>query len=110
MKRKLICAALAIILCLTLAVPAFAADSSSGAQLFNPTALIVCLLIGFVLALIPMGVLKSQINNVHSKTEATSYTREGSFNLQGKEDTFLYRNVQRVPIPRNTPNNNPNRR
>ena len=106
MKRRVICAVLAVAICLTLAVPAFAAGGSNGAQLFNPTALIICLLIGFLLALIPMGVLKGQINNVHSKTEATSYTREGSFNLMNQKETFLYRNVQRVPIPRNNPNNN----
>lgn len=105
MKRKLIRTLLAAALCLLLTVPAFATGSGSGAQLFNPTALIICLIIGFVLALIPMGVLRSQINNVHSKTEATNYTR-GNLDLQGREDTFLYRNVTRVPIPRNNNNNN----
>lgn len=71
-------------------------------QYFNALWVFLCIAGGFLLALIPMGILKGQINNVHNKTEATSYTREGSFVLTGSRDNFLYKNVVAVPIPRNT--------
>lgn len=105
MKRKLIALCIAVILCFALTVPAFAAGSSgTEPQLFNPTWLILCLLIGFLLAFIPMSILKGQINNVHGKTEAESYTRKDSFTLAVRQDNFLYKNVTAVPLPRN--NNN----
>lgn len=105
MKRKLISILLAVMLCALLAVPAFAAgDADGAAQLFNPAWLIGCLVVGFLIALIPMGILKGQIRNVHSKTQAADYTRENSFNLQVKQDSFLYKKVEKTPIPKN--NNN----
>lgn len=105
MKRKMISILLAVILCLTLAVPAFAAGSGdTAAKLFNPAWLIGCIVVGFLIALIPMGVLKGQIRNVHSKSQAEDYTRDDSFHLTVKQDIFLYKNVDKTPIPKN--NNN----
>lgn len=102
MKRRIVSLFLAVLLCAALTVPAFAAGSSESAPSgFNPIVLIVCLVIGFLLALIPMGILKGQIRNVKSKTEATDYTREGSFDLQIKQDRFLYKRLDKTPIPKN---------
>lgn len=75
--------------------------SNAQAQYFSPLWLFLCIVGGFLLALIPMGVLKGQIHNVHSKKEAANYTREGSFTLAVKRDIFLHKNVAVVPLPRN---------
>lgn len=89
-------------LCMLLALSAFA--SSGSGELVSPKWIAICIGVGFLLALIPMAILKGQIRNVHNKTEATNYTREGSFNLYGQQDSFLYSNVTAVPIPRSNDN------
>ena len=105
MKRKMIAMTLTVCLCLMLTGTVFAADSGGASRFVNPLWIVICLVIGFVLALIPMSILKGQIRNVHSKTEASDYTRAGSFDLQLKQDTFLYKNVSRTPIPKSKDNN-----
>lgn len=103
MKRIVRVFLLVAVICLTLTLCTSATDGGES-SLISPLWLIVCLVVGFLLALIPMGILKGQIRNVHNKYEATDYTREGSFNLQIKEDIFRNRTVTKVAIPKN--NNN----
>lgn len=115
MKRRILSLLLTAALCLLLTVPCFAAGGTIlESPYFNPTAIIICLLLGFLIAFIPMGALKGQINNVHRKTEAEDYSRKGSMNLQVKQDQFLRADLVRVPIPKNNqpgrPNNAPNSR
>lgn len=106
MKRRLTSLLLTAALCLLLAFPAFAADGYIiDSPYLNPTAILICLVIGFLLAFIPMSVLKGQIRNVHSKSEAGDYTRKGSFDLQLKQEQFLHADLAKVPIPKNNPNN-----
>ena len=105
MKRKMIALMLTVCFCLMLTGTAFAAGSGGASRFVNPLGIVICLVIGFLLALIPMSILKGQIHNVHSKTEAKDYTREGSFSLQWKQDTFLYKNVSRTPIPKSKDDN-----
>ena len=77
-----------------------------GESWFSPgTFLIIALVIGFLIALIPMGVLKSQLNTVHMQTGAVSYQKTGGVQITGSRDLFLYRNVTKKPIPREQPNN-----
>lgn len=103
MKRKITALLLAVLLCLLLTGTVSAADGS-GIKFVDPLWIIVCLVFGFLLALIPMAILKGQIRNVHSKTDAADYSRDGSFELQLKQDTFLRRVVTSTPIPKSKDN------
>lgn len=57
--------------------------------------LIVSVVIGFVIALIVTGGMKGQLKTVRSRSEATDYTKPGSFQVNESRDLFLYRNVSR---------------
>jgi len=66
-----------------------------------------------VLALIEAGIallfgkgyasrLRASMNTAVKRTEATEYINKNSFNLSSSQDMFLYSNVTRTPIPRET--------
>ena len=73
-------------------------SSSFGAQW-----IFISLIAGFLIALIPMGMLKSQLNSVHMQSGAASYQTQDSFRITGSKDLFLYRNVTKKPIPQDNP-------
>lgn len=52
--------------------------------------------LGFLLSMIPMGMMKKEIRNVGSKSGAAEYTRPGSMNLTTRHDRFLYTHTNRV--------------
>lgn len=58
------------------------------------------LLIGFLLALIPVNIMKGKLKSVHRAAAAGNYVREGSFALTERKDLFLYRNVSRMAKPK----------
>lgn len=60
----------------------------------------VVLLIGFVLAFLPMLVMKSSMKTVKPKNAAADYVIKGSRNLRVERDRFLYRNVSRTAKPK----------
>lgn len=62
--------------------------------------LLVSVGIGFVLALIVVLIMRSQLKTVHFKDEAGDYIKEGSMQLTEKQDWFLYSNVTRTPRPK----------
>lgn len=51
---------------------------------------VVSLLLGFLFSLIPLASMKAKIRNVSKKTNATSYVRDGSMQLDVNRDIFLY--------------------
>ena len=63
--------------------------------------MIVCIIIGVVLALIISLVLKGQLKTVHQENGAASYIEEGSFQLSEQRDIFLYERVTRTAKPQN---------
>ncbi len=63
----------------------------------------VALLVGFLLALIPMSVLKSQLHSVHMQTGAAAYQKAADVRITHARDLFLYRHVTKKPIPRDDP-------
>ena len=64
--------------------------------------IILCILIGAGLSfLLPMNMLKGQLKTVRSQPAAASYIQKESLNVTVSRDTFLYRNVTRVPKPQN---------
>lgn len=55
--------------------------------------LIICVAIGFVVAFIVTGSMKSQLKSVVAKKEANSYLKPGSLMVTDARDMFLYRQV-----------------
>lgn len=62
----------------------------------------ISLAIGFVVALIATGIMRSKLKSVRSRTGAREYTRPGSFRVTRSSDLFLYRTVDRRRRPRET--------
>lgn len=63
--------------------------------------LIVCLVIGFIAALIVTLIMKGKLKSVHSKSEAADYLKRDSLNITVARDIFLYRQVTRTEKPQN---------
>lgn len=61
----------------------------------------IALLLGMLLALIPMNIMKSKLKSVQPKAGAADYIRDGSFQLKTDRDMFLYRTVSRTARPKN---------
>lgn len=57
--------------------------------------------LGALLALIPLGSMKSKLKTVRPKVAAANYVRDGSFRLVTDRDVYLYRNVSRTARPKN---------
>lgn len=78
-------------------------DIIGSARAFPVGLLIIALLIGAVLSwLIPMSSMKGKLKSVRSQSAAADYVRAGSMNLTQNRDVFLYANVTKTPIPRDT--------
>ena len=68
---------------------------------FNvPKTLVISLIIGFIIGWIAAASMKSKLRSVYTQTKASNYVREGSFELTGQKDIFLFANVTKIPIPR----------
>lgn len=65
---------------------------------------VIALVIGLLGAFIPMSVLKSQVRNVHMKTNAANYMRPNSLNLTRNRDVYLYANTTSRVIETNRGN------
>ena len=64
---------------------------------------IIALILGFLVAYIPMSSLKAQVKNVHKKANATGYHIKDSMHLNVSNDRYLYANtvvrvIQRAPV------------
>ncbi len=64
--------------------------------------LLISLIIGFVIALIATGIMKSKLKSVRSQHAAANYVRQGSLHLTESHDLFLYRTVTRRARPKST--------
>ena len=60
----------------------------------------VCLAVGFFAAFIIMKVRTNSLKSVRKKTDAGDYA--SGVAITGRNDAFLYRNVNKTPIPKNT--------
>lgn len=58
--------------------------------------IIIAIVVGFLLALMVVGNMKSKLKTVRSQKGAANYVREGSMNVTGSRDLYLYRTVTRV--------------
>ena len=69
-------------------------------SLGSPTSgswILVCLIIGFVIALITVGVMISKMKTVRNNYAANEYIKEGSFNLTNRQDIYLYSRLIKNP-------------
>ena len=64
--------------------------------------LVVSIAIGFVVALIATGIMRSRLKSVRSQTGAREYTVSGSMQLTRANDLFLYRTLDRRRKPQQT--------
>lgn len=74
---------------------------SGGKSWFSIPRLIFSIAAGCLLALIPMSVLKKEINNVQSQSGAADYVRSGSMKVTQSNDRFLYSHVTKRARPKN---------
>ena len=63
--------------------------------------IVISLAIGFGVAKIIVGSMKSQLKTVRAQAAASSYVREGSMNVTESRDLFLYHKVDRTEKPKN---------
>ena len=66
----------------------------------SPVWILGAFLMGFVLALIPMGIMKRKLKSVRRENAAANYVKQGSFRVTESHDRFLYRNVVRRAKPK----------
>lgn len=64
---------------------------------------VFALLVGFVIALIATGIMRSKLKSVYTQTEASGYVKKGSLDLTVKNDLFLYKTVDRREKPKEEP-------
>lgn len=74
--------------------------SSERSGFFNFTWLMASLIMGLVCALIIVGTMKAQLKNVRPALAAGSYVRKDSIKVKSERDIYLYRNVSRTEIVR----------
>lgn len=58
--------------------------------------LLICLIVGLVVALIVTGVMRSKLKSVKKQYTANPYTKPGSMQVTRATDLYLYSNVTRV--------------
>lgn len=62
--------------------------------------LLIAVVIGLLLAFIPVGIMKGKLKSVSAKRSAESYVRPGSFSLTRNEDHYIRRYVSKTRIPK----------
>ena len=61
--------------------------------------LAIAIVIGMVLAFIPVTIMKKQLNNVAAKNEASDYVKRETIAITEQRDMYLYRNISRRKRP-----------
>lgn len=67
----------------------------------SPIWILISIAIGFVLALIIVGIMKSELKTVRFQAAANIYVKPGSMNITESRDMFLYHTVTRSEKPKN---------
>lgn len=71
-----------------------------GAPYVDPFWIPLCLVFGFLIAFMIMKVMTRSLKSVNKKYDADDYA--GNIVVTGRSETFLYRNVNKTPIPKDT--------
>lgn len=69
---------------------------------FPIVSLVVCMVLGFVLAIMPISDMKKQVKNVASQKTAMNYVTGEGLDLAHQSDRFLYSHVSRRARPKET--------
>lgn len=78
-------------------------SSFSGGEKVDPFSYLpAVIIVAFLIALISVFVMKSQLKTVRPKTTASDYSMRDTFKLTSAADIFLYRNITKTPKPRDT--------
>lgn len=96
MKKLLI---LLMLLCMVTTASAEAPDGEAAENWYN--GLVPCLVAGFVIGGISVGVMAYNMKNVRNKSAASDYVEQGSLELRIQQDRYLYQTVTRRPKPKN---------
>lgn len=62
--------------------------------------IVIALAIGFIISLIVVNAMKKSLKSVHLQSSAANYQRQGSLNVRGGQEFFLYTSVARTPKPK----------
>ena len=62
--------------------------------------ILIALAIGFIISLIVVNAMKKSLKSVHLQSSAANYQRQGSLNVRGGQEFFLYTSVSRTPKPK----------
>ena len=101
MKKKICALFFAVLLLLTMTVPALAQTVGKAFPPIHWLPMIgISLLIGLVLAGIIVLVMKSSMNSVSHQSGAAQYTGNTGIRLCARHDRFLYRKVEKTPRPK----------
>ena len=65
--------------------------------------LVTALAVGFVIALVVTGLMRTQLKTVHRQSMAGNYIETGSMRLTREKDLFLYRNIVRTKKVKDPP-------
>lgn len=61
----------------------------------------ICILIGFAIAKIIVGKMKSELKTVRTQKAANNYVKSGSMSVTESSDLFLYNNITKTAKPKN---------
>ncbi len=78
---------------------AYAESSENGGSLTFPIILVI--IVALVVAFIVLSVLKGQMKTARHERMAMNYVRDGSFNLDVRQDIFLYQTETRQKVVTN---------
>ncbi len=67
--------------------------------------ILISLVIGFILAFITVTVMKGKLKSVRLSDNASQYIVQNSLKLTARSDIYLYKTLNRTPIPRNNSSN-----
>lgn len=62
--------------------------------------IVLCIVVGMAMGFIIILAIASKNKSVRMQTNATVYTRPGSFVVTGSYDNFLYKNLDKTPKPK----------
>lgn len=62
----------------------------------------ISVIIGIVAALITVLIMRFSMNTARKQGSAAEYVRDGSYHLTVHQDIFLFSNITKTPVPKNT--------
>lgn len=106
LSKSLLCFLILLIMISCSCFVSFAADGTKGSGGGNIVVhILIAVAIGFLVAFIVTGVMKSKLKSVRAENAAANYTREGSFNVTESKEIFLYKETKHTAKPKNNDNN-----